>query len=284
MNKALALFALIVTAALLAYAVLSDEPQASTKAPQPTQEPMQADATPIPASQASTERNSRGTAAVTAVPEDNIGSEGYGPHIQRIADEGDARQAFKAVEWISDCQRNDAVVETHYRIRADIPQQAQSAMTGFIEHLQLEARRCQTVTADIAALQLPLALRALQGKVPRAAVTYAQLMQGSPPAEHLALMTSQLEVDARAGSVIALQMLAQQGERFGLDADAAATYYAAYQAVDAAPKPYIGFGGIFRPKIEAPAHPGTSDDRAAKAIADKVLGEGQRIAQKFELP
>lgn len=286
MKRVLTSATLAVALALAAYIALDSSPQGTSDASPSTHDastpPAGISPPPAPALLAAKALN-RNTAGTTDKADD-IGSEGYGPHIQRIADAGDVQQALKAVHWIDTCRsNNEQVVEGLYQARANLPQAQEAGLNAVIERTQAEMRRCQTVTPDVARLQRPLALLALQAKVYGAAAEYARLTDGSPPPEQMALMTTQLESDARAGSLMSLRALVLRNGQFGLDAETAATYYAAYKIVEDAPEPRVGLGGIW-PQVSPPARPVAADASAARAIADRVLAQQEQLARQLPSP
>lgn len=92
----------------------------------------------------------------------DIGSEGYGPWIQRVLESGSAREASDAVELINACH-----------LGHDIESELLDALPGplppvYIDSLRRHVQRCQTITADLASQRVRLAQRAVDGNWPGA--------------------------------------------------------------------------------------------------------------------
>lgn len=92
-----------------------------------------------------------------------IGSEGYGPHIERAWRDGGARQAAEAAEVLSSCGNSANTLKAAYSLPDS------SGKSGFVELMEAEARRCQTVTAAMQQLEQQLWARAAQGRQAAAA-------------------------------------------------------------------------------------------------------------------
>ncbi|MEK8045770.1 hypothetical protein [Ideonella margarita] len=139
-----------------------------------------------------------------------IGSEGFGPHVQRALDSGDPRQALDAARWINSC-RPDMDVESmingsHPKYRLVLPADQQASV---ITKERQNQRRCQTLTPDLMAQQSMLALRALDAKVPGAGLVYYNGLnpEARSPAE-LERALEGLRVDAAHGEEMAVPLLA----------------------------------------------------------------------------
>lgn len=100
-----------------------------------------------------------------------IGSEGYGPHIERAQAGNDPAAAWDAVQWLRSCAANGALRQSAELVRNEGV--APDFMTQRMVELDAEARRCQTVTGLHRALLPELAARAMRGGVPEAASAYA---------------------------------------------------------------------------------------------------------------
>lgn len=141
-----------------------------------------------------------------------IGSEGFGPHVQRALDSGDPRQALEAARWIASC-RPDMDVEsmingTHPKYRLVLPADQRAAV---ITNERQNQRYCQTLTPDLMAQHQALALRALEAKVPGAGLAYYDSLNrdSRSPAE-LERALRGLRVDAENGQEMAVPLLALQ--------------------------------------------------------------------------
>lgn len=110
-------------------------------------------------------------AATTAPPPPRIGSEGYGPHIERAKAGNDAAAAWEAVQWLQQCASNEARRQSFELVRNQGI--SPEMMTQLMQEADAEARRCQTVTAQHQAMLPELALQAMRGGVPQAAAGFA---------------------------------------------------------------------------------------------------------------
>lgn len=156
-----------------------------------------------------------------------IGSEGYGPHIERARDGADPKSAWQAVGWLQACRTN-AVNLQSYQLARDsgaVPE----VMTRLLVEAQAEARRCQTVTTQHQALLPELALRALRGGIAGAAATYAadQRFEQADAALQAELRTA-IRRDAQAGEHRTLIDAALSNEGWGLSYDERLSYLLAF--------------------------------------------------------
>lgn len=106
-----------------------------------------------------------------------IGSEGFGPHIARIAESGTPAAAMMAMQWLRACRDNEAAITALEAQRAQSGD-PQGRIVTALDQLQAIARRCQTVTPDTYALLADLGQKSLKGGVEGAAATMIQL--GAP--------------------------------------------------------------------------------------------------------
>lgn len=150
--------------------------------------------------------------APTADAVTGIGSEGFGPHVQRALDTGDPRQALDAARWIASC-RPDLDVEsmingTHPKYRLVLPPEARA---GVITQERQNQRYCQTLTPALMAQHQALALRALDAKVPGAGLAYYNSLdrEARTPAE-LERALQGLRIDVEHGEEMAVPLLALQ--------------------------------------------------------------------------
>lgn len=141
-----------------------------------------------------------------------IGSEGFGPHVQRALDSGDPRQALQAARWIASC-RPDMDVEsmitgTHPKYRLVLPPEARAEV---IAKERQNQRYCQTLTPDLMAQHQALAMRALDAKVPGAGLAYydSLSLESRTPAERERALQG-LRADAEYGQEMAVPLLALQ--------------------------------------------------------------------------
>jgi len=100
-----------------------------------------------------------------------IGSEGYGPHIERALVGNDAAAGWEAVRWLRLCASNEARRHSFETLRNQGV--SPEMMTQMMVESDAEARRCQTVTAQHRAMLPELAARAMRAGVPEAASAFA---------------------------------------------------------------------------------------------------------------
>jgi len=160
---------------------------------------------------------------------DGIGSEGYGPHIERALASGDGKLAMQAIQWLQACQHNSVTQEAFESLRAQVPSGSASYVTGLIEKEQRTARLCQTVTAEHRAMQSELAQIAMQAKIPGAAAaflgatTIAGTWQQLPSAQKDEVLAS-LRRDANSGETNSLTAAIFMGSLMGFSPIEQLTY------------------------------------------------------------
>ncbi|NCT82735.1 MAG: hypothetical protein GXC94_06300 [Comamonadaceae bacterium] len=179
------------------------------------------------ASRAATPPGSTVQAAATP----RIGSEGYGPHIDRALAGTDAGQAWEAVQWLRQCASNPARRQSYESLRGDrIPQEL---LTQLMLEADAEERLCQTVTAWHWARLQELALRAIRGEVPNAASGYASMVKAGDiaPAPRQQVADA-LRRDANAGQPGSLVFALAEGAAWGLSDDERLAYLMALSELD----------------------------------------------------
>jgi hypothetical protein len=156
-----------------------------------------------------------------------IGSEGYGPHIERAQAGSDAAAAWEAVQWLRNCTSTEARRQSFERARTHGIEPA--LMTQLMVEVDAEARRCQTVTARHQALLPELAARAMRAGVPEAAAAYANaVFPGDLTPSQRQEVADALRRDARAGNVQSLLGAWQAHEAWGLSDAERLAFLAAY--------------------------------------------------------
>jgi hypothetical protein len=139
-----------------------------------------------------------------------IGSEGFGPHVQRALDSGDPRQALDAARWIASCQPDMDVESmingTHPKYRLILTPEVRAEVITKERQTQ---RLCQTLTPDLMAQHKALALRALDAKVPGAGLAYYKSLdrENRSPAEGTRALQG-LRADVERGQELAVPVLA----------------------------------------------------------------------------
>ncbi|HEY9108160.1 MAG TPA: hypothetical protein VIN58_15865 [Roseateles sp.] len=165
--------------------------------------------------------------ATSAPPPPRIGSEGYGPHIDRAQASIDARAAWEAVQWLRNCTSTEARRNSFENVRNQGV--APELMTQLMVEADAEARRCQTVTAQHRAMLPELAARAMRGGVPEAASAYANSVFPADltPAQRQEVADA-MRRDAATGNALSLFGAVLSNEAWGLSDSERLTYLAAY--------------------------------------------------------
>lgn len=162
----------------------------------------------------------------TRPPAPRIGSEGYGPHIDRALAGSDAAAAWEAVQWLRGCASTEQRRSSFEAARAQGV--APEMLTQMMQEVDAEARRCQTVTAQHRAMLPELASRAMRGGVPEAASAYAAAVFAGDltPAQRQEVADA-MRRDAQAGNAMSLLNAALAHEAWGLsDAERLGFMYA----------------------------------------------------------
>lgn len=276
----LAGLAALVGAAGLWYAAREPAP---TAAPAPTAVaalslPRPVAAPPVQAQAAAATIASQPLAAQGLAPP-RIGSEGYGPHIERALAGGDAGKAWEAVRWLQSCATTEQrrVGAEAARAQGVTPE----VMTRLMEAADEEARRCQTVTGQHRAMLPELAARAMHAGLHDAAATYAGAVAPADltPAQRLEV-TDAMRRDALAGFPDSLLGGAMSEEAWGFSDEEKLSYLYAYGELygrllgaKATVKALLAQGAIHFKTPPAPAQ------LAAGQLAGQQLVERVRAAQ-----
>jgi hypothetical protein len=146
---------------------------------------------------------------------EHVGSEGYGPHIDRALAGNDAAAAWEAVRWLRLCASNEARRNSFETVRNQGI--SPEMMTQMMVEADAEARRCQTVTAQHRGMLAELASRAMRGGVPEAASAYAAAtFAGDLTAAQRQQVTNAMRRDALAGNPLSLINAATSNPAWGL--------------------------------------------------------------------
>jgi hypothetical protein len=145
-----------------------------------------------------------------------IGSEGYGPHIERAWREGGAKEAAKAAEMLRTCQSSGDAVKHSYALETSKTSGVSAQdKVAWIEFMEKTARRCQTVTEELRMLEQALWVRAAQGKQPSAAAwnwrclsnpLFRCGMSGPATAERLEQSKGLVQIAIADGDIEALRL------------------------------------------------------------------------------
>jgi hypothetical protein len=160
---------------------------------------------------------------------DGIGSEGYGPHIERALASGNGKLAMQAIQWLQECRYNNEVQAAFEAARAQMPASAASSMTAMMEKGQRTSRLCQTVTAQHQAMETELAQIAMQDKIPGAAAAYlattslAGTWQQLPSTQKDEVLAS-LRRDANSGDAQSMTSAIFMGSHIGISLVEQLTY------------------------------------------------------------
>ncbi|MGQ3052814.1 MAG: hypothetical protein ACT6S0_13600 [Roseateles sp.] len=160
-----------------------------------------------------------------------VGSEGYAPFIQAALQTG-GKAAVEAANIIGRCRDIDKHVESVYGLAQD-PRMTNKnkGYVATVEYVQLEQRRCQTVTSELLQRRGELLLKATAMGEFGAAALYVGEMKGRIPAESKQVVTPQLRADAERGHAGALAILSAGNEEYSGSADDRKVYKAAYKRV-----------------------------------------------------
>ncbi|MFG6489649.1 hypothetical protein ACG04R_23435 [Roseateles sp. BYS78W] len=165
--------------------------------------------------------------ATSAPPPPRIGSEGYGPHIDRAQAGNDAQAAWEAVQWLRNCTSTEARRNSFENVRNQGV--APELMTQLMVEADAEARRCQTVTAQHRAMLPELAARAMRGGVPEAASAYAEsVFPGDLTPAQRQEVANAMRRDANAGDALSLLGAMLANEAWGLSDAEKLGYLTAY--------------------------------------------------------
>jgi hypothetical protein len=171
-----------------------------------------------------------GLPAKAAASAPAIGSEGYGPHIERAHAGQDPKAAWESVQWLRQCAHTEARRNSFEALRNQGV--SPEMMTQLMVEADAEARRCQTVTAAHRALLPELATRAMRAGVREAAAAYAgEVFAGDLTAEQRQEVTQAMRRDAQAGDVPSLLGALIANEAWGLSDEERLTYLVGYAAL-----------------------------------------------------
>lgn len=163
-----------------------------------------------------------------------IGSEGYGPHIERAHQGDDPKAAWQAHEWVNKCASH-AGVEEAWQASLDsglLPKESAAMMKELLAKHRADAGRCQTVVAAHQAMLPDLALKAMRGNIPGAAAAYAggRNLDQLDPALQTELRNA-IRADAQAGDMSTLRNSFTSYEKWGLGYTERLGYMAAWIAL-----------------------------------------------------
>lgn len=197
-----------------------------------------------------------------------VGSEGYGPHIERAFVGTDAAEAWEAVQWLRLCASNEARRSSYEQARAVgvVPE----VMTQLMREADDESRRCQTVTAQHQAMLAGLASRAMRARIPGAATAYAGAVAPAElTAEQRREVADAMRQEANAGAPSLLDA-ALSNRAWGLTDEERLSYlYAFTRLYDS----HAGAGATVEALIKQGAVPFTAPPTPAQIAAAKLAGQ-----------
>ncbi|MFT7775591.1 hypothetical protein [Roseateles sp.] len=202
-----------------------------------------------------------------------IGSEGYGPHIERAQAGGDAAAAWEAVQWLQQCASNSATRQSYESVRGGrIPQEM---LTQLMLEADAEGRLCQTVTAWHWAMLQELALRAIRGGVPNSAVGLATMIKPGDITPALRQEVSDaIRRDADSGEPGSMLGALTDGAAWGLSDDERLGYLVAFSELDGNGGPALVRQWLSQGTVEFKTAPTAQQLSAARAA-------GQQIADRI---
>jgi len=214
-------------------------------------------------------------AAAAAASASRIGSEGYGPHIERAQAGEDAAAAWEAVLWLRNCTTTEARRQSFERARTHGIEP--ELMTRLMMEVDAEARRCQTVTDRHQALLPELAARAMRAGVPEAAAAYANAVfpGGLTPSQRQEVADA-LRRDAGTGDVQSLLGAAQANEAWGLSDAERLAFMAAYRQTPGHPGTRINVKLHAEQGVIRLTAPPTPEQLAAAKLAGQQIVERAR--------
>lgn len=200
----------------------------------------------------------------------HIGSEGYGPHIDRAMAGGDAAAAWEAMQWLQLCASNAERRNSfeHMRDMGVSPEM----MTQLMQEADADERRCQTVTARHQLMLGDLALRAMRGGMREAAAKYAGVTApGDLTPELRQEVLDTLRRDARAGHAGSLFDAIVAPDAWGLDDTEKLGYVFAYGELTGKPGQELMLQLMRQRVIHLKAMPTPEQQAAAKASAQQII-------------
>ncbi|MEO6278699.1 hypothetical protein [Roseateles sp.] len=204
-----------------------------------------------------------------------VGSEGYGPYIERALAGNDAKAAWEAVQWLRQCASNEARRASFEQARNQgvVPEMT----TQLMVEADAEARRCQTVTAQHRGMLPELSARAMRAGVPLAAQAYAAAVSpaGLAPAQRQEVADA-LRRDAVAAGTMGLSAAVEADEAWGLSDAERLGFVAALNQLAAQTKPgEFNLNGVMLSRSIRFKTPPTAEQQAAAQLA------GQRIVARI---
>lgn len=286
MRRALAVIAVVAAVAAGVWATAtglapaSQEPSPPEPAPAPASAvaPLALNlppAAPAPGAAPSAVAGSTPPAAVQPPAPPRVGSEGYGPHIERAQAGTDAKAAWEAVQWLRLCATNETRRSSFETVRNQGV--SPEMMTQLMVESDAEARRCQTVTDLHRSMQAELAARAMRAGVPEAASTYAS---ARVPADLTPTQRSEVAADmrrdARTGDLPSLLGALVANPAWGLDDAERLAYLYAYGTLGGPHGEAVAKGLLQQHLIALQSVPTPAQLAAAKTAGQEIVARAGR--------
>lgn len=217
------------------------------------------------------------TAGATAPP--HMGSEGYGPHIERALAGHDAAAAWEAVQWLRQCASNEVRRNSFETVRNQGV--APEMMTQLMVEADAEARRCQTVTAQHRALLPELAARAMRAGVPEAASAYASaVFPADLTPDQRQEVAAAMRRDATAGHALSLLGAVLAHEAWGLSDTERLGFLAAYGQLQDQPGAQATVKLLLEQGVIRFKAPPTAEQQAAARLAGQQIVDLARASRQ----
>jgi hypothetical protein len=145
---------------------------------------------------------------------DEVGSEGFGPHIDRARGEKNVELAERSLRWLGQCSLNSELTDLLERSRGTgkLPD---SVLKENLELSQRIGRACQTVTSEHQSSRAELAAIAIPTN-PSVATDFLLVNVKHLTAELAPLVAKGVVLDAQSGSVDALIAIRTHGSKVGI--------------------------------------------------------------------
>lgn len=179
-------------------------------------EAKQPEAVNRPQTGSSVARQDAAASAVVSPTHNQVGSEGYGVHIDRAIASKHPSEALVALTWLVTCKNIATSLSNFQRVFDASP--PDPSLTQFAQSLQAESRRCQTVTLDHHRAVHELAAMARNAHEQGVSLLHAQAVDLAALGmeERISIGKGVLK-DASAGHEASMQFVAFSGALFGIE-------------------------------------------------------------------
>ena len=211
-----------------------------------------------------------------------IGAEGYGPHVLEALESKDPQAVARALGWVERCAVAESTLDQIQKLRAERADMNPAVAAEAINRVQADQRRCQTLTPELVARVRELAFVAMQAGQRGAAYPYVEAMKFAPPDAEKPQLLRSLNLDARAGDLRAMSVLARHGRDWGLDARDAEVYALATELLMQEPNALIHAKSLDGSPVTLPSLQPSSPAQmeAARALAEAVRA-GNHVSFRY---